>query len=372
MIIKDKFKILFFGDFVSSKSSDIILSNKLVSLISESDIVGCNLEAPITVQNIGIQKSGIPIKQHHNILNWLNTSGFNLIQLSNNHMFDYGREGLNDTLNNLNNFITVGAGTFEEAYTIKEINIKDKKIGFISFSHYEFGIVDDEDDFGIAWINHPKVIENIRNNRNYFDYIIALPHAGIELIDAPLPEWRAQYKLLIDLGVDAIIATHPHIPQGWEIYNEKPIFYSLGNFFFDATSNPHPFWNKSIAIELVFGEKMEFFIHNLIYTERNINIDTNEDREKHNIYLCELLTNENKYKNYINKEVYRLYDSYEQKIKQSLGTLIFKGNFRQRMRAIVDYLKDKRNYFFLINTYRCESHRWLIQRALELKMKKNE
>ncbi len=120
------------------------------------------------------------------------------------------------------------------------------------------------------------------------------------------------------------------------------------------------------------GEKIEFFIHNLIYTESNIKIDTNLEREKHNKYLCELLTNQNIYKDYINQEVNRLYSSYEQKLKQSLGVLIFKGNFKQRMRAIVDYLKDKRNNYYLINTYRCESHRWLIQRAIVLKLKKSE
>jgi len=38
---------------------------------------------------------------------------------------------------------------------------------------------------------------------------------------------------LIDRGVDTIIGAHPHVVQGIEVYKEKPIFYSLGNFIFD-------------------------------------------------------------------------------------------------------------------------------------------
>ena len=48
----------------------------------------------------------------------------------------------------------------------------------------------------------------------------------------PHPAHRQLAFELIDLGVDAIIGHHPHIVQGYEIYKNKPIFYSLGNFYF--------------------------------------------------------------------------------------------------------------------------------------------
>lgn len=57
-------------------------------------------------------------------------------------------------------------------------------------------------------------------------------HAGAENWDFPLPEIRELYKKYIDWGADVIIGNHPHVAQGWEIYEDKWIFYSLGNFAF--------------------------------------------------------------------------------------------------------------------------------------------
>lgn len=361
--------ILFFGDFVATNASDIVLSDEIKVLISKSDVVGCNLEAPITTKVNGIQKSGMPIKQHKETARWLEVNGFNVIQIANNHILDFGVEGLVDTLEELENFVTIGAGNYEQAYLIKEVKIKNKKIGFISFSHYEFGITENENQSGVAWINHPRVFEDIRKNKALFDFVIALPHAGIELIDAPLPEWKLIYKILIDSGVDAIIATHPHIPQGWEVYNGKPIFYSLGNFYFDAVNNSHPYWNKSYAVQILLDDKITFRIHNLIFSEGNIKLDMNPDRDKHNQYLCDLIQDIEKYHTYIDEQAIRLFDHYVLNMKLSLGSIYLKGNYKQKISSIITLLKGKKDYNFLLNVFRCESHRWLIQRALILKMK---
>src|SRR4030067_202183 len=84
-----------------------------------------------------------------------------------------------------------------------------------------------------------------------------------------------RYKQVIDLGADIIIGHHPHIPQGWEFYKEKLIFYSLGNFYFDMKSN-NPEWNRSFIISLdvenssivnykvipIFRENEEVYLNN--------------------------------------------------------------------------------------------------------------
>ena len=359
--------ILFFGDFVSSKCSNVVLSDDIKGLISNATIVGCNLEAPITKGASIIAKAGVAIKQEVSIASWMKENGFHFVQLANNHMLDFGLQGLEDTLLDLNQFTTVGAGAFDEAYKIKEIIAGGKKIGLISLCHQEFGITENENQSGVAWINHWRVIHEIQSQKEHFDFIIALPHAGVELIDAPLPEWRQIYKKLIDYGVDAVIATHPHIPQGWETHNGKPIFYSLGNFYFDAVSNPHPFWNKSYAVQIFLGEQIDFKIHNLIFVEGRVDIDFDSSRDVHNQYLCNLISNDGSYESYINNEATRLYDIYEKRMKQSLGAFYINGNIKQKARLILNFFKGKRDYNYLLNTFRCESHRWLIQRALLLK-----
>ena len=84
--------------------------------------------------------------------------------------------------------------------------------------------------------------------------LIVQVHAGVELLDVPIPEWRAKYRQLIDLGADVVIAHHPHVMQGIEEYKGKLICYSLGNFYFDYPSN-HPQWNTGAMLTLDFQHK---------------------------------------------------------------------------------------------------------------------
>ena len=63
-------------------------------------------------------------------------------------------------------------------------------------------------------------------------------HDGIEYIDIPLPEQRERYRDFVDYGADGVFVHHPHVPQGWEVYKGRPIFYSLGNFFFNSKNTP--------------------------------------------------------------------------------------------------------------------------------------
>ena len=62
--------------------------------------------------------------------------------------------------------------------------------------------------------------------------VIASVHAGLELVHMPLSNIRRRYIELVAAGADAVIGHHPHVPQGFEFINGRPIFYSLGNFLF--------------------------------------------------------------------------------------------------------------------------------------------
>lgn len=66
------------------------------------------------------------------------------------------------------------------------------------------------------------------------DYVVAVYHGGDEFIETPLPYTRRYLKKILKLGVDVIVAHHPHVVQGYECVGKKMIFYSLGNFLFDT------------------------------------------------------------------------------------------------------------------------------------------
>ena len=103
-----------------------------------------------------------------------------------------------------------------------------------------------------------------------------MAHAGVENINIPIPEWRDIYKSFVDFGADVIIGTHPHVPQGWETYNDKPIFYSLGNFCFQKKNvNVQSYWYDSLCVILTLDDnlKLNYDVKNISYRNNLISIE---------------------------------------------------------------------------------------------------
>lgn len=97
--------------------------------------------------------------------------------------------------------------------------------------------------------------------------LVLFLHWNYEFENLPLPADRMFAHHLIDLGVDVIIGHHPHIINSLEIYKEKPIFYSLGNFYFPQV--------KYGDVQVSFREKALW----------GISVDYLGDLEKTKVYL---------------------------------------------------------------------------------------
>jgi poly-gamma-glutamate synthesis protein (capsule biosynthesis protein) len=270
-----------------------------------------NFEVPLKPVNahLPVQKRE-RFFQHDDTPDFLRELGFNLFQLANNHTFDWGEDGFKKTKAVLGD-ASFGAGSYEEAYKIKIVEKNGLKIGFMSLSFAAYtGVFDDvtnHEGLGCAYINDLRVNHDIIRAKKQVDYLFVLPHDGIEYIDIPMPETIARYRDFIDYGADGVIGTHPHCPQGWEVYKDKPIFYSLGNFLFNskegydyrAWNRPH--WYEGLCV------KMNLSKDNLsweIINTRNINnveiaLDNNEERIAHNNLLCSYLYDEDLYNNYL-------------------------------------------------------------------------
>ena len=160
----------------------------------------------------------------------------------------------------------------------------------------------------LAYIYDLKVNHVIIEAKKEVDYLFVLPHDGIEYIDIPLPETIARYRDFIDYGADGVIGTHPHCPQGWETYKDKPIFYSLGNFLFNSKENyefraNRPHWYEGLCVLMTI--KNNCFKWEVLNT-RNVDnlrvvIDSDKDRIEHNRQLCRYLVDQEAYDNYLNK-----------------------------------------------------------------------
>lgn len=338
-----KITIFFAGDFCSKPSTaPIKVSEELKGLIQSCDFKVVNFEVPLKPENVHLpHQKQERFFQHDDAPAFLKDLGFNLFQLANNHAFDWGDEGFKKTKAVLGD-AAFGAGTYEESYKIKVVEKNGVKIGFLalSFAAYK-GVFDDvlnREGLGCAYINDLKVNHIIIEAKKSVDFLFVLPHDGIEYIDIPMPETMARYRDFIDYGADGVVGTHPHCPQGWEVYKGKPIFYSLGNFLFNskvgydyrAWNRPHWYEGWCVLMTLLDGKMSWEVVNTRNVDNLGIEIDTSEKRAEHNELIVSYIMDKKKYleclqtvcKDLGNKEMYIIDRTFHSKsFKQSTKTL---------------------------------------------------
>lgn len=209
---------------------------KVVDYLKGADILFGNLESVIS-DNGKKMGSIYSFRAKPAVIEGLKYAGFDVVNLANNHAFDYGSEALEDCLKRLKDseIEYIGAGFSEkEAYSPKIFEIKNTKIAFLAYTNLgSESWATKNDKVGIAWFNEKKMEENVKKAKELADLVIVSFHFGDEYQKNPNQNQKYLAKLAIENGADLIIGHHPHVTQGIEEYKGKLIFYSLGNFIFD-------------------------------------------------------------------------------------------------------------------------------------------
>ena len=199
------------------------------NLLSKADLVFGNLEAPISDNsNRKVLESNYFLAAP-SAINLLNSFGFNILSIANNHICEHGPVAFNDTIELLENSGITPIGIKDK---ISHIKIGNIVICFMAFSMIE----DDSKSIGYNMMtNTDQIHDIILECKKNSDIIIAVPHWGVEYIPFPTPKQVEIGRNMVKMGVDIIIGGHPHVLQGYEYYDNKLIIYSLGNFVFDHT-----------------------------------------------------------------------------------------------------------------------------------------
>lgn len=356
------------GDFRAANPSIIRFDNDVAELIHGADICVCNFEAPVYVEKAEpLKKSGPSLDQSTDAPAFLKEHGFNVIVLANNHIMDYGMEGCAATIKAFSDVVTVGAGEAKDAFRVRFVEVNGRKIGFISLVQNEFGTVEDKRDtsYGAAWVCSMDVPEIIKEAKTQCDYLLVLPHAGVEHTAAPLPEWRKLYKRFVDWGADAVIASHPHCPQGWETYQGKPIYYSLGDFYFDELTYDD-LWYKSLMVELNVEDSVEIKEHFLCFDDKTGEVSMDKSMRIHDYidYANHLLQNETDYDNYIGDMCAKRWTGIKYGILRGVCGVSLKMKLKYIIRLLGCMLLGNKDEMYLLNSLQCESHRWVIEHYL--------
>ena len=367
-------KIAIVGDLVLRTPKQTYLGSNLQKILNSSDIRILNFESPLeSKKSLPIRKSGANLTQDQEAPLWVKEHGFNLVSIANNHILDSGAQTFHETAQVFTsiNIPTIGAGTITEAYRVHTVHIGNKKIGFIAGTHKEFGCHNEIStiDIGASWILSQHFARSLIQACATHDKVFVIAHGGVELLNIPLPEWRAIYKGFIDMGAAGVIASHPHVPQGWEIYKERPIAYSLGNFIFQKKTNKFPpFWNNGLiaVIDVNFTNgQSTFHLQPTIYDNNKgiVDIDDTDVASQHLEKLNLFLSDDELYKKELSESMKRIAPIY-QEMYASAGYYRPNVSFKFLRLALRSILKGRPDNIRAYNLFNCESHKWVMERLL--------
>jgi|LNFM01.1.fsa_nt_gb poly-gamma-glutamate capsule biosynthesis protein CapA/YwtB (metallophosphatase superfamily) len=168
----------------------------------------------------------------------LASAGIDIGSVANNHAFDFSARGALDTHQALRSagLVALGGGaSSEDAWQPFVREIRGVRVGVLAMAEQ---------------LNHPpgpgarvamldrRAIEAVRALESRVDVVLLSIHWGHEFVEAPTAGQVALAHRLIDAGADVIIGHHPHVLQSVEVYHDRPIVYSLGNFVFGHQPSP--------------------------------------------------------------------------------------------------------------------------------------
>jgi len=212
---------------------------KTYRYLETADVAIANLEAPFTEDTVAFEKKfnfKVPPKYARGLL----SGGFDVVTLANNHIMDFGEGGLLSTIQTLDRIGIkhCGAGQdLHEAHQPAVIESNGKKIAFFGYSMtFPTEFYARKDSSGTAYPEPELMQHALEVWENFVDFTVVSFHWSAEKRDTPKDYQTYFAHLAIDSGADLILGHHPHVLQGIELYKNRLIAYSLGNFAFGSYS----------------------------------------------------------------------------------------------------------------------------------------
>lgn len=194
-----------------------------------------NLEGPFCAAP-PFPESGMVFRVRPEAIAGLQTAGFDVLSLANNHALDGGYRCLRFTLQHLrqSGILSAGAGeTFAEAHAPAVVERHGVRFAFLAYSYA--GHRDGPGTVGLVVAG--RNIEHLRRDvavaHEQADVVLVSLHDGAEYTRRVASETEQFARAAVEAGATAVFGHHPHVPQRIEAYREGWIFYSLGNFVFE-------------------------------------------------------------------------------------------------------------------------------------------
>jgi len=214
---------------------------ELLEAMQSADVMCLNSEFAFTNRGTPQEKS-YTFRADPSRISTLSELGVDLAVLANNHVFDYGEEGLLDTLAAFRaaGIPYVGAGAdLDEASAIWYAELEGCTVAYVAGCRVEWaeqtrGAGEDLPGVFRTAESNELILRRIARAKETADFVVVYEHWGMEG-DTGLEDYQlTSGREFIDAGADLVVGDHPHVVQGIEWYSGKPIFYSMGNYWFSS------------------------------------------------------------------------------------------------------------------------------------------
>lgn len=224
------------------------LFGDLLDSFQDADCSLVNLECPLTRTAQGAVKTGPRLRADPGCIRVLNEAGITACNLANNHIMDFGPDGLKETME-------VCAGASIKIFGAGEslaaagkpliCETKGVRIGILSCAEHEWSIA--RSDYpGANPLSMPETLWQIRDLREQVDFLLVLVHGGREHYPLPYPQLQTWCRYMVREGADAVICQHSHCIGGWEQFRDGLIGYGQGNLFFQNYATTGDAWHEGV------------------------------------------------------------------------------------------------------------------------------
>ena len=242
----------------------------LIQMMQDADLMCLNMEFCLSSVGSPMEGKAYTFRADPYRVQILNELSVDLVNLANNHVYDYGEEAFLDMLSLLKGFALpyVGAGEdAKEAEAPYYIELDGKKIAIIAATRAEKYILTPEATESSPGVfrcyDRTRLLEVVQEADEDADFVIAYIHWGTEYSEVLEEAQTEGARELVEAGADAVLGAHPHCLQGAEFIDGVPVLYSLGNYWFNEKAL------DSVLVKLHFyGNDEEQYLDTILVPAR--------------------------------------------------------------------------------------------------------
>ncbi len=263
------------------------LFGDVAHVFKTADTVIVNLECAVTEKDTPIKKMGPNLKAPLNTVKTLKDVGVTHCVLANNHIFDYGKAGICDTLEQLDKhgIIHTGFGENEKA-SRKNMIITDGKVrvAVIAVCEHEYSYAL-ENRMGARPYDPYDTNEDIEEAKKNADCVTVIYHGGKEECRYPSPRLLKACRSMVKHGADLVLCQHSHCIGCYEKFEGGHILYGQGNFHFvckeyEDKADGGYMWNTGLLVQLDIEMDLKIELIPCVAEGSAIRLARGEERER--------------------------------------------------------------------------------------------